>query len=64
VPKQYEFQKLYVHLCLMKYFLNSIQPENSFTEKLYVLFEKYPNVDPNALRMKNNWFKEPLWTVE
>lgn len=64
VPKQHEFQKLYVHLCLMKYFLNSIQPENPFTEKLYELFEKYPNVDPNALGMKPEWFNEPLWSKE
>jgi abortive infection bacteriophage resistance protein len=64
VPKQHEFQKLYVHLCLMKYFLNIIQPQNSFTEKLYGLFEKYPNVDPNALGMKTNWYKEPLWVKE
>lgn len=63
VPKQHEFQKLYVHLCLMKYLLNIIQPKNPFTEKLYGLFEKYPNVDPNALGMKPNWFEEPLWTT-
>jgi abortive infection bacteriophage resistance protein len=61
VPKQHEFQRLYVHLCLMKYLLNIIQPDNLFTQKLYALFEKYPNVDPNALGMKPNWFKEPLW---
>ena len=61
VPTQGEFQKLYVHLCLMKYLLNIIQPENTFTDKLYSLFEKYPNVDPNALGMKPDWYNEPLW---
>lgn len=61
VPKQHEFQKLYVHLCLMKYLLNVIQPENQFTVKLKNLFEKYVNVDPNALGMKPNWTNEPLW---
>lgn len=63
VPKQHEFQKLYVHLCLMKYLLNIIQPQNAFTAKLYGLFEKYPNLDPNALGMKSNWDKEPLWEI-
>ncbi|TBX64781.1 Abi family protein [Flavobacterium silvisoli] len=62
VPKQHEFQKLYVHLCLMKYLLNIIQPENTFTERLHGLIEKYPNVDPNALGMKPDWFNEPLWS--
>jgi len=61
VPKQHEFSKLYVHLCLMKYLLNTIQPNNTFTSKLNSLFENYPNVDPNALGMKPNWQNEPLW---
>ena len=61
VPKQHEFSKLYVHLCLMKYLLNTIQPNNTFTTKLNSLFKNYPNVDPNALGMKPNWQNEPLW---
>lgn len=61
VPKQHEFQKLYVHLCLMKYLINNIQPNNSFTQRLNNLFITYPNVDPNALGMKPNWQQEPLW---
>lgn len=61
VPKEHEFSKLYVHLCLMKYLLNTIQPNNAFTSKLAALFTKYPNVDPNALGMKPNWQQEPLW---
>jgi abortive infection bacteriophage resistance protein len=61
VPKQHEFSKLYVHLCLMKYMLNTIIPKNEFNVKLSELFIKYPNVDPNALGMKPNWGNEPLW---
>lgn len=61
VPKQHEFQKLYIHMCLMKYILNIVQPENYFTSKLSTLLEKYPSVDPNALGMKLNWRNEPLW---
>ncbi|PQB08960.1 CAAX protease [Polaribacter filamentus] len=59
VPKQ--FNKLYVHMCLMKYMLNEIQPNNLFTSRLDALFTKYPNVDSNALDMKPNWQQEPLW---
>lgn len=61
VPKQHEFQRLYVHLCLMKYLLNIIQPNNNFTARLSTLFQKYSNVDENALGMKPNWQQEPLW---
>jgi len=60
IPKQHEFSFLYVHMCLMKYLLNTIKP-NDFTERLDNLFNKYPNVDPNALGMKADWQNEALW---
>lgn len=53
--------KLYIHLCIMKYLVNIIAPENSFSIKLQDLLLKYPSVDPNALGMKPDWIKEPLW---
>lgn len=61
VPKQHEFQNLYIHLCLMKYLLNIIIPKNDFTERLSELLKKYPSVDPNALGMKADWEYEKLW---
>jgi abortive infection bacteriophage resistance protein len=63
VPNQNDFQYLYIHLCLMKYILNIIYPENRFTEKLLNLFETYKNVDQNALGMKKKWDKEELWKI-
>lgn len=54
-------QKLYLHLCIMKYLINIIAPGNSFSKTLSELLEKYPSVDANALGMKANWAKEPLW---
>jgi abortive infection bacteriophage resistance protein len=56
-----ENQKLYLHLCVMRYLLNIIVPENSFSQKLNELLAKYPNVDPDALGFKQNWQNEPLW---
>jgi len=61
VPKQHEFSQLYVHMCLMRYMLNTIIPKNDFSKKLNNLLAQYPNVDPNALGMKPNWQNEPLW---
>lgn len=61
VPKQHEFQHLYIHLCLMKYLINIIYPVNDFTPRLSALLQKYPSVDPNALGMKPNWEEEQLW---
>ena len=53
--------KLYMHLCIMRYLINIIAPENSFSVKLQELLSKYLSVDPNALGMKPDWAKEPLW---
>ena len=62
VPKQHEFSKLYVHMCLMKYLLNTIIPQNNFGEELEMLLNKYhKNIDPNALGMKTGWSNEPVW---
>jgi len=61
VPKQNEFSKLYVHLCIMKYLLDRVQPANNFTERLNYLLMKYPNIDPNAIGLKTNWINEDLW---
>lgn len=61
VPKQHEFLKLYVHMCLMKYLLNIVAPGNHFTEKLMRLFQKYSNVDLKALGIKENWKVADLW---
>jgi hypothetical protein len=33
------------------------------TDKIEHLFEKYPNVDPNALGMKESWQNEELWKI-
>lgn len=45
----------------MKYLLDRIQPENNFRERLFNLFEKYPNADPNVIGLKPNWTNEKLW---
>lgn len=59
VPKN--TQKLYIHLCIMRYILNIIVPGNSFNTKLSELLKKYPNVDPNALGFTKDWEQEKLW---
>jgi abortive infection bacteriophage resistance protein len=54
-------QKIYLHLCIMRYLLNIIIPENTFATQLKTLIKKYPSVDPNALGLKPNWDEELLW---
>jgi len=56
-----DFQFLYIHLCCLKYLLDTIKPSNNFKTNLVNLLAKFPSVDPNALGLKNNWQNQPLW---
>lgn len=59
--KPTDTSKLYMHLCIMRYLVNIIAPDNSFSTKFKELVFKYPSVDPDALGLKENWQNEPLW---
>lgn len=61
VPPSEEHYKLYIHLCCMKYLMNTVSPGNRLTKKLNNLLIKYSNIDPNALGLKPDWQNEPLW---
>ncbi len=53
--------KLYPQLCCIAYWLNTINPINTFTNDIKTLLAKYPNVDPAAMGMPRRWQDEPLW---
>ncbi len=61
VPKEHEFKHIYVHLCIMKYLLDTIHPTNNMSKNLKDLMGKYDIVDENALGMKLKWREEELW---
>lgn len=61
VPPVNQHHMLYVHACCMKYLLDAINPGYHYKLHLSVLFQKYPNVDLNALGFAANWESEPLW---
>ena len=53
--------KLYVLLCSLVYWLNSVYDNNEFVKNFKVLLNKYPNVDTTAMGFPTNWEDEPLW---
>ncbi|MBO7082876.1 MAG: hypothetical protein J6W30_03420 [Bacteroidales bacterium] len=42
-------QKVYFSLCVIKYFLDIISPQNDMTAKLKALFSDYPSIDNAAI---------------
>jgi abortive infection bacteriophage resistance protein len=54
-------RKIYFSLCIIKYFMNTIVPNNDMTIKLSELLQKYPSIDIKAMGFSSNWIDEDLW---
>ncbi len=53
--------KVYYVICVIKYMLQTINPQNTFTERLKSLLEKYPSADPRAMGFPDNWSEDSFW---
>lgn len=61
-------KRVFYFLCVLKYFLVRVNPDNHLTEKLEVLFNKYPDVPIKYIGIPSDgkgnllqWQEEPLW---
>ena len=53
--------RIYFDLCIIKYLLDIISPNNDMKTKLNALLSSYPSVDINAMGFTPGWENEPLW---
>ena len=53
--------KVYFDMCIIKYFLDIISPNNDMLDKMNRLFATFPEVDKAALGFPFGWENEPLW---
>ena len=53
--------RIYLNICIIKYFLDIVSPGNDMLAKLQWLFVKFPEVDLKALGFPNGWEMEPIW---
>jgi len=51
----------YYSLCIIKYFLDIISPNNDMKAKIDALLADYPSIDINAMGFPRGWESEPLW---
>ena len=56
--------RIYFNLCIIKFFLNTIVPNNGLKLNLEKLFGEYPEIDLSALGFPNGWEKESLWQTK
>jgi abortive infection bacteriophage resistance protein len=54
-------KRIYYRICMIKYLLFTVSPNNRFTQKLKSLLAAYPTVDVKAMGFPDNWENEPLW---
>ena len=57
-------RRAYYNICIIKYFLDIISPNNDFKDKLQALFASFPEIDLNAMGFNTNWENEPLWRTQ
>ena len=53
--------RVYFDLCIIKYFLNVISPNNDMKAKIDALLSAYPSIDTNAMGFPRGWENEPIW---
>ena len=53
--------RIYFNLCIIKYFLNIISPNNDMKAKVDALLSAYPSIDVTAMGFPRGWTSEPLW---
>ena len=53
--------RIYFNICIIRYFLNIISPDNDMLAKLRWLFVDFPEIDLRVMGFPEGWEMEPLW---
>lgn len=59
IPK--ETKNIYFLLSIILYFLQTINPKNTFVHRFIALTQKYPHVKETSMGFPSNWKDQPLW---
>ncbi len=57
-----DIKRLYMSISIIAYFLQTINPSNTFKNKLLDLFRTYPTINIGAMNFPPDWQVQPLWT--
>ena len=56
-----DMKRIYYRICIIKYLLFTVSPNNRFTQKLKSLLAEYPTIDIRAMGFPADWQSEPIW---
>ena len=54
-------RRMYYRICMIRYFLYTVSPDNNFKDKLKTLLAAYPNIDTAAMGFPSDWESEDIW---
>ena len=54
-------RRVFYRLCIIRYFLSSISPNNNLNKKLSDLINQFPSIDIGAMGFNERWREELLW---
>ena len=54
-------KRIYYRICMIRYLLFTISPNNNFKEKLKTLISKYPTIDISAIGFPSDWENDSFW---
>lgn len=54
-------RRMYYRICMIRYFLFTVSPNNTFRDKLKALLAAYPNMDTRAMGFPAGWENEDIW---
>ena len=61
ISKQISPNRTFYDVCILKWFIDIISPENDMKGHLKNLLSDFPHVDIAAMGFPKNWEEEPLW---
>jgi abortive infection bacteriophage resistance protein len=61
IDPQITRMRIFYDICILKWFVDMIKPENDLREQLEELLAEYPMVDVRAMGFPDDWRDEPLW---
>ena len=53
--------KTFYEICIIKWFIDIVSPNNNIKEHLTSLLASFHNVDTKAMGFPEGWESEPLW---
>ena len=54
-------KRIYFDICIIRWFIDIVSPNNDMLEHLQALLAEYPMIDTRAMGFPQNWQDEPLW---